>query len=496
MKYLLYISLILMVACSKDKGNYDYQTLNDVVITGIKSGQDNDNIYNIVQGTKLIINPDVTRKLNQDPDLSYTWEIGKDTVGTDKNLDVTINLPFGKNNGRYTVKDNKTGVRYFTDFIVNVTSPYGKGYFILAESSTGNTMISFKSLINASDPIISTDEIAGVKYGKKPVNIMGYKLYASGPNDYKWQVFVTSQEGPNPTVFTDLTSFVPQKFINATSYLEGQNFSFAPTYATTFTSSTLNFFISGGKLITYRKGILYRPAAPDDADDYRLAPWIGTILTIHQSDFIGYDEKNERFRHFSVQPTDVVSGIYGDRFTYDKISEIPGYHDATKGQHFFAGGGWNVSTTQTAVVKAILKSGNKLHFYTLPMVYKSPATSPYIPVITKDAEFDLPGGLLAGATATLSAVTFDWYICNGNKIYRANSITPTLNDVITLPAGAGEIITVRLLENDTKLLVGTYKENASGDKKGSLYKIDIAGQKILEAYELVTGKPVDIFVAD
>lgn len=491
----LYI-LFILAGCSKDKGNYDYKQLNDAVVTGIKTGSENADAYDIVFGDKLVINPVISRTMSPDEDLNFTWVLGKDTISTAKNLNVPIKLAFGRIKGRFTVTDNKNGMKYFTDFTVNVTSPYGKGYFIMAEKADGTTMLSFKSLINLNDPIVSSQTISGVPYGKKPVNIMGSKVYKSGPNDYKWQVYITSEEGDNPSIFTDLTSFLPQRYINSSSIIGNSNHIFKPTFAKSFTSTTINFFISQGKLLTYQKSALYRPAAPTDPDDYQLAPWIGTVLSIHQSNFIGYDQKNERFRHFSVQPTDVIGGIDGDRFTFDRITEIPGWRDKTKGQKFFAGGSWNVSTTQTAVVKAILKSSSKLYFYTLAMVYKSPAVSPYIPTANLDAEISIPTGFSANSAAILSESTFDWYIGAGNKIYMVNSITPALNELITLPANAGEITAIKLLTNDTQLLVATYNSSFTGENKGSLYKIDIATKTVLEASENITGKPKDIFIAD
>lgn len=498
MRTILVLSLIFILAgCAKDKGNYEYQILNDVAVTGIKTGSTNTDAYDIVFGNNLIIEPVISRLLSPDEDLSFTWVLGKDTISTVKNLNVPIKLAFGLIKGRFTVTDNKTGMKYFTDYSVNVTSPYGKGYFILAEKADGTTILSFKSLINVNDPIVSSEAISGTPYGKKPVNIMGSKLYASGPNDYKWQVYITSQESPNPTIFTDLTSFMPQQFINSNSFAGAtQSYNFKPSYAKSYTSSTVAFFISEGKLITLLKGALYRPAAPNDPDDYHLAPWIGVPLTIHQSGFVGYDSKNERFRHFSVLKTDVIGGIEGDRFTFDKISEIPGWHDATKGQQFFAGGEWNVSATQTAVVKAILKDNAKLYFYTLASVYKSPAVSPYIPMVTKDAEIAIPSGLSTNSVAILSTTTFDWFIGAGNKIYRSNSVTPAMTELLTLPAAAGEITSIKLLLNDTQLLVATFNAGATEEHKGSLYKIDIATKTILEANENITAKPKDIFIAD
>lgn len=495
--YYIVLILIIFSACSKDKGNYAYTELNDVVISDIKTGSANDDVYNVVFGRNLVITPTINRKLKPDDDLSFVWEIGKDTVAKTKNIDVPIQKTFGRSKGRFTVIDNKNGMKYFADFAINVTSPYGKGYFVLAEKADGTTMLSFKSLINPEDPIVTSEDISGVRYGSKPVNIMGFKLYASGPNDYKWQVFITSQEGPNPTIFTDLTSFLPQQLINGSSFLGGEGPAFKPSFAKSFASNTVKFFISEGKLITFHSGLLYRPAAPNDPDDYRLAPWIGTVTSVHQSFFTGYDEKNERFRLFTPMPADVIGGVVGDRYTYDRIIEIPGWQEATKGQHFFAGGSWYASAIKAATCKAILKDNNNLHFYTIAYNLNiSPLPSYVIPVITKDATVPIPANLSANSVGLLSEITFDWFIGAGNKIYRTNSLTPAPEELITLPANAGEVTAMKFIAGDTKLLITTYNSGAAAANKGSMYIIDIAGKNILESYENITGKPKDIFVAD
>ena len=58
-----------IIACSEDKGNYDYTSLNEVTIDSIATS------YMREAGSNLYINPHISSLDEATADLSYSWTI-------------------------------------------------------------------------------------------------------------------------------------------------------------------------------------------------------------------------------------------------------------------------------------------------------------------------------------------------------------------------------------------------------------------------------------
>jgi uncharacterized membrane protein len=136
---LLVIGVILTslnFSCLKDKSNYDYREINDVVIEGIE------NSYSAIMLDSLKITPVLTRTLEQrEDDLEYYWILYNsiqtyyfaDTLAKTRNLDILVNTVPGSYKITYRVKDKTTGVAYRKEFAITVTSELQRGYLVLSE---------------------------------------------------------------------------------------------------------------------------------------------------------------------------------------------------------------------------------------------------------------------------------------------------------------------------------------------------------------------------
>ena len=101
----------LLFACYDDKGNYDYNEINQITIQGI------DSLIRCDQMDLLYI--PVTLEGTQYADtnrFTYFWEINRKTVSTAKDLNVYVNFPLGENEARFVVTDKELGTKAFKYF--------------------------------------------------------------------------------------------------------------------------------------------------------------------------------------------------------------------------------------------------------------------------------------------------------------------------------------------------------------------------------------------
>lgn len=148
--YLIAITVLftLMQGCYKDKGNYDYQALGNVLIDTSVAGFQSE--YALYRYDTLKINPVVninnalvTDEKQVADKFDFTWVIFQGTVGstlsTRDTLAHTVNLnaPITKPEGKWvvllTVKELSTQVETYLRFTVQVSEVLSDGWMILYE---------------------------------------------------------------------------------------------------------------------------------------------------------------------------------------------------------------------------------------------------------------------------------------------------------------------------------------------------------------------------
>ncbi|KAA2240385.1 hypothetical protein F0L74_29975 [Chitinophaga agrisoli] len=138
--YLLYIPalLLLMAACTRDKGNYDYTALPDPEI-GL------DTLYKAVTGDSLIIDPKITLHTGKN-DYSCHWNINIPAEGRGEDHDgqvlrIVFGLPASRYATRLTVTDNNTGMKYFYNFFILGQTEFSQGLVVLS-TDNNNAVLS------------------------------------------------------------------------------------------------------------------------------------------------------------------------------------------------------------------------------------------------------------------------------------------------------------------------------------------------------------------
>lgn len=172
-------------SCYKDKGNYDYEPVDDVKLSGFE-----------LSGYSKIALKDV---LHIDPvidgmsgsDFSYIWALCKaynendatykgvppiDTISREKILDFPVEIAPGQYFLYFTVTNNNGGVSYYHKSDLTVTTEFATGFYVLKEVS-GNTdmdMHKFDSEVLLANVIKG---IQGVSMPGKPENFGCVPLY-------------------------------------------------------------------------------------------------------------------------------------------------------------------------------------------------------------------------------------------------------------------------------------------------------------------------------
>ena len=177
MKILLYIGamlLLVIAACSEDKGNYSYLPVNTIVEDSIGG------TYTVVQFDTLTIKPYLRFSREEIKDLSFEWSIKGQIISTDPICHAQIRMEPNDDkdvnnrwyNGLLCVTDNTAGLKYYKSFKVIVNTAYSVALYMLSEGADGQARLSFQRRDIPDAPIVhDIFEAANPrlgKLGKKP----------------------------------------------------------------------------------------------------------------------------------------------------------------------------------------------------------------------------------------------------------------------------------------------------------------------------------------
>lgn len=493
----------LFVSCSKDVGNYDYVDVNVYEVSGIRTGSGVSRNYDVVMGQTLSIQPVIESSLGTDEsDLSYKWVVENDTVSEERNLEYLVNLPIALHQAKFVLLDNRTGIEYSVGFAINVTSPFGRGYFFLNEDEVGNSWLSFKAVSDEELAVVNTDNINDVKFGKYPMKMNGVKKYKSGPNDYSWEVYVLSKEGEYSTILANLTSYTPLKFFGKNSYVGtwAQEYEFNPTHVD-LRSAGRTYFITDGKIAFFDDNNLYRHSQLyDNTPDYKLDnALIGDINRFSSiRSIIGFDLLSYKFKVISpYSQSDPSKGIIYDVNLLDRALDIESPEGAYDGHRVAGSFSAYISSTGLLNNKILTIKENTVTLSELNVAY----ASPYVPELTSISSQTINGLKIGAPTTLYEHQSGDAYIAVGNKILKSSIVTLSFGDFLTVNPDLGEITAIKYQINSTnsenpRLFVGTYDPSSTEDLKGSILIYDVNTKTVLHELKNVTNKVVDIFLAE
>ena len=146
MRRILPILLLLITACSQDKGNYDYVDLNEPVVTGLED-------VTVLTFAQLTVSPDIAGGEYPDSEYTFEWKALDNNssdepvvVGTERVLDYEVILPPGSYTLYFTMTESATGLYWQYDVQLTVSSSTSEGWLVLC-SDQGRARLDMISLV-------------------------------------------------------------------------------------------------------------------------------------------------------------------------------------------------------------------------------------------------------------------------------------------------------------------------------------------------------------
>lgn len=141
-----FVCMILLHACSADKGNYDYVDLNEPVVSGIED-------RSVLTFSRLVIEPDVEFGGESSAAYCFEWKavdrngaVDPVVIGTEMRLDYEVALPPGSYALFFTVTESETGLYWQYEVELTVSSSTSEGWMVLC-SDEGCARLDFISAV-------------------------------------------------------------------------------------------------------------------------------------------------------------------------------------------------------------------------------------------------------------------------------------------------------------------------------------------------------------
>ncbi|MGE9313795.1 PKD-like family lipoprotein [Niabella sp. CJ426] len=442
---ILLLICIALISCFKDKGNYDYNAINDIAIVNADTM-----VFNAKEN--LFIRPVLVQELaNNEDRLKYEWVLNAmasnsanatRVLATTRDINIPMPLTAQKDYYQldYKVMDTVTGVTYRKRISVLIATDYQVGWALL-ERGAANADISFISIPGNK---VYHNAFSAINPGKVL------------PNTAHSLFLYNIPKGSSGNVSYQAQTVTAVLFDNDGYLLNYQTLGVLANYSSFFTAplsiikpeyiQKLDAWSSSNDLITINNGLLYRryyskgmlsfsvPAhTTSDLKPYYLAP--GGEPTGYF-----YDTLNNRFLngYGGVLTPLTYNSFSGDGFDAGNVDK----RFVTMGQ----------SSNNTV---AILKDAEGLYMYTITSSPKK---------LTKIAG---PAGIENSPGFQFVQIVPLMYYAVNNQIYVYDIQAQTHRVVYSFPPN--ENVTALKLQDDYTLLAATYNNS------GSVYFLSLEG---------------------
>ena len=473
--YLLYMPalLLLLAACARDKGNYDYVELPDPQISNL------DTIYTAITGDSLIITPRITLASGKN-DYSCYWKIdvaaearSQDYEG--RELRIVFGLPAARYPTQLAVTDNTTGMKYFYQFDIIGQTEFTKGLLVLSNNNN-QAVLSFVKPDGTVRPdiyqSINQEALPGPAKQLVPIQNMFYLNTLSA----YWITYDGDQNGGVQIDASSLkkTKYIPENFYDAPATAHAD-------YLLNMVNGITDAIIDGKLYIGATETAPFWPyygfwGVPINGS-YSLHPQLmenfaeSALSGRPNSYFLGYDKNRKAFVRFYANTFyDVNYTVLGDAFDPKQVKMDMIYMNRFNDNELYAIGD---------------SLGKKLELKF--RVDFTDSTQRFYP--TYKRPFPGTSLLTAGAKWQSSPIGVFFFSAN-DVIYRYNPLNNDIKPLQTTTAGK-KITLLKVLQGGNLLVAG-----AEG---GSIYYLDISTGKLgqlIKKIDGIPGSPQDIIIRD
>jgi hypothetical protein len=315
-----FIFALLLSACMKDKGNYNYTAINRIAIQGL------DSAYIMDYGTRLKIKPVLNFSKDEHEDTTnytYNWvadhlvgyTMSPTIISTRRDLDTVITLDYGLYAMYYRVTDKRTGV--FTDsyFTLNVGAPSYEGWMMLCDMENGNSrldMISHRGNTDTLYPDILKEVRSAYQTTGTPAFVATQFSLMGGPTNGSLGIFVATSKNA-VLLGLDSLDYVPAYDL--------KNFMQVSEPITDWTGADVTLRMYGGLLYVnkniYAMGFssITNPVNTQDGGTalFKASRWLGQNTS---GSAIIFNEDNKTFLRYPGSGTTCLTLPAGDLFNF------------------------------------------------------------------------------------------------------------------------------------------------------------------------------------
>ncbi|WP_163411346.1 PKD-like family lipoprotein [Flavobacterium ajazii] len=303
--------LFLTYGCVSDEGNYNYEKINELEVTGIQEE------YTVYTGDDFNITPNIKPTLDDgtDPDrYEYKWVAlnpaklaieARTTIATTKNLEGILKLPPAKYNLYYFIKDKVTGINWQQPIItLNVVSSIYEGWLVVGDVD-GKARLDMVSIIpGIPQPRIINDVLdaagSALKLSGKAVDVECFSGPLAGSVIYG--VYVTASESGTARLEPD--SFAWNQTMNIAYETIGGSFptNFAVDFMKCPGAGSENYLYKDGNIYYFNRALQTRYGLPQNKVDletktFYAAPFIAESSATGTPVF--FDVEKHRFLRYS-----------------------------------------------------------------------------------------------------------------------------------------------------------------------------------------------------
>ncbi|MGJ1264983.1 PKD-like family lipoprotein [Sphingobacterium spiritivorum] len=452
---LLGICILVVTSCSKDKGNYDLVSINQVSINDPTEGT-----ISVFQYENLKLTPNIAQTMAVDEsNLVYSWKVYAESnpdssypIGNKKNLDTTIELLPGAYVVLYTIKDLQTGVSVFKEYKLQVNTKFGEGWLILEDLPNGKQEV---SMINAADEVFHNLYKTANADQNLPDNSHTIKVVNSG-NGSEQRIFVLAHGNAIELNYASFRKIDELKdwFFSVPPVINVQSYSYGKLGGAAF-------IVNDNEVYSLRyifgRDPSYKFGAPIKGD-WKISPFV--FPHTYDDYALLYDTKNQRFLAHSLASVSPLSNPPGSAFDPGDVGK----------EMVFGGAGSNFSS----YYNCLMKNDNDDKFF----VYTVDADS-FTDVIAVDKyEVDDAPELQNAGLFAFSGLYPHMYYAVNNKIYlldipaqksRLAYSFPTGTEITAIELKQSTSLVVNYPDDNKQLVVATYQAG-----EGKIYKFEIS----------------------
>lgn len=314
---LLFAMAGLCFSCYEDKGNYDYNWIQDVVLTT----EFNDTT--VQRGTLFFFNPGPAKstsagmaEVNPD-DYTFSWVAvwgnNKSLVlSTNRDLNDTIWLPIGDTYLiSYTVTEKASGVSWMKRFNMKVVQNYTDGLLMMTEDDNRQTELEIYASSTKGERIHETGVMArsGFLYRGGGANFVASTSCGSGGGVYKY-LWMSTGEGMGWLKLPDFSW--DEKQMLRMLMVKQEPVSYTLCNIGQFHSNIAFGFTQDGNVHPLNNNnLVYSDIAYVNMQKFKASPWLGG----YNNTALLFDTDRKRFVVFT-------SGVYGWQFPSNTCLDV------------------------------------------------------------------------------------------------------------------------------------------------------------------------------